>query len=113
MKKILSLIIAQLLCIASSGYSLEPNTHELINKYVVENILNSFSLDSHLKNDLVIGKGKDENFVSKNVWEWIKGGGTYEDTPSGCIPYWRSVRHFHNPLTDAGYGPFESSISWS
>ena len=113
MKKLLLFIIAELLCIASSGYSLETNTHELINEHIAQNTLNGYSLDSYLKDDLDFRKGKNEIFNSKKIWEWIKTGGTYEDKPPGCVPYWRCVRHFHNPLTDAGYGPFESFISWS
>ena len=57
MKKILLLIIAQLLCIASPGYSLETNTHALINEYIARTTLNGFSLDTHLKDQLRISEG--------------------------------------------------------
>jgi hypothetical protein len=107
------LIIAQLLCIVSSGYALETNTHALINEYIARTTLNGFSLDTHLKDQLRISEGIEVKYDSNKVWWWLRIGGTYEDTSSGCIPYWRCVRHFQNPLTDTGYGPFESSISWS
>jgi len=106
-------IFAALLIISSSGYSLETNTHEFINEYIARNTLNGFLLDAYLKDQLHISEGIEVKYASNKVWWWLRIGGTYEDTPPGCIPYWRSVRHFHNPLTDAGYGPFESSISWS
>ncbi len=114
MKKTLLVTFVILFSLVSLSYALETDTHEVINEYIAINTLNGFSLDSYLKDNLEFQKGRNEIFNSKKVWEWVKEGGKYEDKPSGCIPYWRSLRHFHNPLTDQGLkGTLESSIQWS
>ena len=57
------------------------------------------------------------------VWEWVRDGGQFEDTPGGIqIPYMRSNNHFHDPLIEpwtnaglnvAGFSPFKSSLIWA
>jgi len=114
MKKTLLVTFAILFSLVSFCNALETDTHEVINEYIARNELNGFSLDSYLKDQLNIDEGIEESFDSNKAWWWLKKGGKYEDKPSGCIPYWRSLRHFHNPLTDQGLkGTLESSIQWS
>ncbi len=114
MKKTLLLTLAILFSLASFCYALETDTHEDINEYIARNTINGFSLDSYLKDQLAIQGGIEESYDSKEIWKWMREGGRYEDKPPWCIPYWRSLRHFHNPLTDKGLdGIPESSIQWS
>jgi len=96
------LILLSLFVYGSSSYALETETHKAINKYVAQNTLNNFSLDSYLKNNLGLTKGKEEEFTSgktRKVFEWIEIGGEYEDSPIILRP----VNHFHNPITKQGY----------
>ena len=114
MKKTLLVTLAILFSLASFCYALETDTHEYINEYIARNTINGFSLDSYLRNQLNIEEGIKDIFNSKYVWWWLSKGGKYEDKPPWCIPYWRSLRHFHNPLTDKSLeGILESSIQWS
>lgn len=109
MKNILSkkfLILLFLSVHGSSSYALEIATHKAINKYIAQNTLNSFSLDSYLKNNLGLTNGKEEEFTSdktRKVFEWVELGGEYEDIPAWYLPYIRSLNHFHNPLTEEGF----------
>ena len=110
------IIIQVVLCIFfSKSYALDPKTHRALNKYIADNTINDFSLDSFLRNQLGFQKGREESFNSLEVWEWLREGGEHEDKPPGAIiPYIRSFNHFHNPLTDKGYkGIGVSSIQWS
>ena len=95
-----------------SIYSLDVKTHKAINETVAKGIMNGFSLDSYLINNLGIGGGVSEYFKDKDqnnnrVYDWLKLGGEYEDKPPWTLPYVRSVNHFHNPLktnlTEAGF----------
>jgi hypothetical protein len=114
---IIFLLFAFCLLNFSLLFALETDTHENINEFIVRNTLNGFSLDDYLRDQLGFSEGYDEKFKLKRtmkVLDWIKIGGKLEDKPPGCIPYWRSLRHFHNPLTDQGLkGTLESSIQWS
>jgi hypothetical protein len=108
------------------NYALEVDTHQAINKYIALGTINGFSLDSYLKNQLGFRNGVEEQIKfgdSKNVWSWIGGGGVSEDKPPRFfqIPYLRSTNHFHDPMSNQGFGGFifgllfrgESSIQWS
>lgn len=108
------------------NYALEVETHQAINKYIALGTINGFSLDSYLKNPLGFNHGVSEEFTfgnSKSVWMWIGYGGETEDKPPGFfqIPYLRSTNHFHDPISNQGFGGFvfglllhgESSVQWS
>lgn len=103
------------------AYSLEVETHKLINEMIANGTMNNFSLDSYLRNSIGLPKGITEVFNQKQVVDWLKVGGQYEDEPPATIPYLRSVNHFHNPLTKQGFGGIwdtgflsgVSSIQWS
>ncbi len=92
-------------------YAFEKDTHKAINEYISQNIIQGFSLDQYLMDQLGFQKGKDEVFNNKKVFEWLGYGGEKEDEP-----WYRSLRHFHNPLESwdkAGLkGAYESSIIW-
>ena len=122
MKKTLLVTFAILFSLVSFCHALETDTHEVINEYIARNTLNGFSLDLYLKDQLNIDEGIEELFEKKEVFEWIKIGGRYEDNPPGILPYLRSVNHFHNPINDQGFSGYlgnvgflsgESSITWS
>jgi hypothetical protein len=93
------------------SYALEKPTHEAINEYIAENIINEFSLDQYIKNQLGFQEGWKEVFNNKRVSQWLGYGGKKEDEP-----VWRSFRHFHDPLEswdNAGLkGIWDSSIIW-
>jgi hypothetical protein len=108
------------------NHALEVDTHKAINEYIAIGIINGFSLDSYLKNQLGFQNGVEEQIKfgdSKKVCSWIGGGGVTEDRPPGFfqIPYLRSTNHFHDPISNQGFGGFifgvlfngESSIQWS
>jgi len=116
-KKILLLItmISILSIWAPHGYSLEENTHEAINQFVAQEIINGFSLNSYLKINLGFEDGSEEplygysekkkKYGEQKVWEWLGEGGILEDRPGEWYDYLpfigkptRSVNHFHNPL---------------
>ncbi len=117
------LLLALLLTGATRSNALDVETHEAINEYIAQNTLNSFSLDSYLKNNLGLTNGKEEKFNSLEVYKWLRDGGKFEDKPPEwySIPYLRSVNHFHNPLTDAGFSGYffglllsgDSSTVWA
>lgn len=114
MRKLYKILLFFAFCLLSFtlSFALETDTHELINKHIVENNLYGFSLDSYLKNQLGIQNGIKEEFKSnetKKVWEWIKIGGKYEDIPYWFMPYLRSVNHFHDPISNKGYAGFWGS----
>lgn len=134
MKSIFSKSIIILLCLSvysPNSYALEVETHKAINKYIAQNTLNSFSLDSYLKNNLGLTNGKDEEFMSdktRKVFEWLELGGEYEDTPPSLLSNYllhRYTNHFHNPVAptlesagfsgiwDTGFFSGESAILWS
>ena len=99
-------------------YALEPSTHELINQYISKGTFQGFSLDQYLRDELKIQGGVEEVFVdsseSMSVSKWLRAGGKREDLPPGVFPpYVRSMNHFHNPLTDQGFGTGESSLFWA
>ncbi|MBI5591265.1 MAG: hypothetical protein HY881_12360 [Deltaproteobacteria bacterium] len=83
--------------------ALEVKTHKAINEHISTNTLNGFSLDDHLKNQLGMQDGKDTYFNNKKVFNSLGDGGVTEDKPDGCVPYWRSRNHFHNPINNSGF----------
>lgn len=108
MKKLHGFILFVILCFALPlvADALETDTHKAINKYIAENTLNGFSLDSYLKKQLGITKGIEEEFKStetKKAWDWVQFGGEFEDAPPWTLPYLRSKNHFHNPINEQGF----------
>ncbi|PKL52239.1 MAG: hypothetical protein CVV37_02315 [Nitrospira bacterium HGW-Nitrospira-1] len=112
-RNILLLATAILFSIFSQSYSiwaLEKDTHKFLN----EKVVNNYSIvHVYLKNQLGFEKGVEEVFNGKQLWEWIRDGGQYEDEPI----YTRSLNHFHDPLKpwgSAGFkGTFKSSVIWA
>lgn len=100
---IVSLISVYILLFISAGYSLSTATHRDLNEYVSKNSFSYFTLSNYLNNQLGMPRGYDEKINGKEVFKWISDGGEYEDKPSGCIPFWRSRNHFHNPIDDSGF----------
>jgi len=108
-----------LLCfqIYSQCFALEKDTHKVINEYVATKVINNFSLDLYLKNQLGYKNGIEEIFFVGNngmeVKKWVRDGGKYEDEPL----YIRSFNHYHDPLQPwyiAGYDKtFKSSLIWA
>jgi len=90
---------------ALQGIALEVDTHRAINLYIVDktSTFNGYSLDKYLKENLGIVDGVTAKFNLRMVQDWIGDGGEFEDKPSGCVPYWRSRNHFHNPIDDSGF----------
>jgi len=107
MKKIILLTFSILISLATLCHALHPETHELINEYVAKNSMNGFELHPYLQEQLDIKQGVEQEFeinkVKNQAWKWLKKGGTYEDEPPLCLPYVRSVNHFHEPVSDEGF----------
>lgn len=132
---ILIVIFLTILSWNSQSFSLEEKTHQAINEHVAKKVINGFSLNDYLINNLGFKKGVDEflngvdaerKVAYKEVFWWIGEGGILEDRPGAWYDYFlgrktRSVNHFHDPLTNKGFGGFifgtlfsgESSILWS
>jgi hypothetical protein len=118
---IVALIFLFLISIGAKANAFEISTHEVINEFIAKNMLNGFSLDTYLKDNLGIESGIDKQFNSKEIFQWLRLGGAYEDSPPWTPPYLRSVNHFHNPLTDGGFTGIwgsgvlvgRSSIQWA
>lgn len=122
MKKILKIIfvLVILLCISPlQTYAFKEETHKAINAYIAQGVINGFTLNDYLKNQLGFKDGAQEVFQfgeSKKVWEWLGKGGETED-----ITWLRSCNHFHDPISNQGFdgiffGIFcngDSSIVWS
>lgn len=89
--------------------ALESPTHKAINEHVANKNLtfNGFSLHNHLQIQLGMPEGVETYFaidnINKQVLQWLSDGGEYEDKPSGCMPFWRSHHHFHNPVDNSGF----------
>ena len=107
MKKISFISTVIFFSFITFSHALETDTHEAINEHISRNTLNSFSLDTYLKNQLGITGGIEESFKfsseTHEVWRWIKLGGKYEDIPAWYLPYLRSKNHFHNPINEQGF----------
>jgi hypothetical protein len=115
-------LILFIIFIPISTFAFEITTHRLINTMIVNGTGNGFSLDAYLKSTLGLTNGIKE-LVTKNnnIQRWIELGGEYEDTPPWIPPYVRSINHFHDPLTEAGFTGIwgsgvlfgQSSIRWA
>ena len=97
--KIKTLIVAVLITFiffsnSSSIYSLEKETHAILNEKIAQGTINNFSLNTYLINQLGLKGGVNELINNKEVYRWIRDGGKTEDEPF----YTRSFNHFHNPL---------------
>ncbi|MBI4654075.1 MAG: hypothetical protein HY752_03680 [Nitrospirae bacterium] len=115
-KRVISLItLITLLFIfiwISQSVALKEDTHKAINEKVAKGIVNSFSLNDYLINNLGFKKGYEEILngvtaeginVKKQIFQWLGYGGEQEDRPGSNTDYItgkpsRSVNHFHNPL---------------
>lgn len=94
--------------------ALSEDSHAVVN----ETILNyNFGLqyNNHFINNLLLDNGIHQIVNQDTVTDWIMNGGRWEDTPGGwCINYTRSMNHFHNPLTEAGWkGISNSAVLWA
>ncbi len=104
--KSVSLLIFVLLIFAEQPYALEVETHSAINNYIADenSIINGFSLDKYLKDNLGLKDGVKTTFNSLMIKKWISDGGKTEDKPtSWCAPWWRPRNHFHNPIDNSGF----------
>lgn len=109
----ISLLLVPSILLLSKSYALEVDTHELINERIANTNIAGFSLGAYLKAHLGFEQGGNEIVNKKKVFEWIKLGGRYEDTPPSEFPYTRSFNHFHNPISNKGFkGLWKSSIIW-
>ncbi len=108
----------------SPNYALEVDTHYAINEYISNGTVNGFSLNKYLKEQLGLKEGTQEQVEFgeiKKIWKWISDGGETEDKPPKTFRYVRSTNHFHDPISNKGFGGFvfgkilngESSILWS
>jgi len=105
--------------------SYEVSEHKTINEYILDKSVGGFDFDQHVKQCLGIDGGMDDKCISSlNILNWmtfveykspkelIARGGVKED-----IPFFRSMRHFHDPLQDwnnAGlHDNHDSSILWA
>lgn len=126
---------------SSQGLSLVEETHQTINEYIAQSVINGFSLDVYLINQVGLANGIKEELngsdaaggnKKKQVLWWLGHGGFQEDRPGSIVDYLplvgqptRSVNHFHNPVgglweysgLDAWIGPShytgQSSILWA
>lgn len=106
--KILTLCMVSISFVAIlviQAIALEVETHKEINSYIADenSVVYGSYLNNYLKSNLGIEDGVKATFNSKVIKEWISDGGVYEDNPSGCVPYWRSRNHFHNPINNSGF----------
>jgi hypothetical protein len=91
-------------------YALDVKTHEAMIEYISNQMINGFSLDNYLMNQLGFQEGVAEFLKfkeSKPISKWLSQGGITEDKPPGLnIPYRRSTNHFHDPISNQGFGGF-------
>jgi len=115
-RKYLFLIIIAcipIVLLSSNPYAFEGKTHSDINKYIAENTLDGFSLNTYLIDELGIQGGAQISFeynkVNKTITNWLGYGGEMEDDP-----LLRTFNHFYNPLTNQGLkGIITSSLAWT
>ena len=67
-------------------------THRYINEMAAKN---KSDIDYYLKTSFGMRDGIDTLIGTKPIWQWISAGGEKEDEP-----YWRCLRHFHDPLEE-------------
>lgn len=93
--------------------SYEKPTHRYLNEWIAERVIDSFSLNDYLVNQLGfsggIGTILKDGLIKKNVVWWLGEGGEQEDVPGDPIRLGlniaRNNNHYHNPLG----GPWEYS----
>lgn len=114
MKKVLFQIVVMVSCVTLVN-ALDVKNHKILNEHIASQNFSqiNFSLDSYLKNNLNFRDGSKDIVYFKKIFKWISEGGKLEDLPENALPYARSINHFHDPLTDQGYGPGKSSVVWS
>ena len=133
MKRMICVImmsLAVVVCTDPEGYALHTDTHEFINEYIATPGFTGFNLHQHLKDNLGFLKGVNQRLEGTPYWwlpvamkmpviDWVKKGGTYEDSPPvfSALPYLRCFNHFHDPLVadlaEAGLGPGNDAIVWA
>ncbi|MBI3606064.1 MAG: hypothetical protein HY202_08590 [Nitrospirae bacterium] len=110
-----------LLVYVSPAHAWLKETHQYMNEKIAKNPMNGFWLDNYLRTNLGFFQGIAQPFNGSDVVIWISNGGEFEDVPAWYNPYFRSVNHFHNPLTKSGYSGYwggavlsgRSAIEWS
>jgi len=116
MKSKKSILLFSLIVVSVSwlpnGFTLEKPTHEYLNQQIAQMIVNEFSLDAYLKNNLGFQGGVGEPILAyseakkktmkRAVFEWMGEGGIKEDEPEQIwrqiFGIARNINHFHNPL---------------
>ena len=107
-------------------FSLETDSHRLVNLKVANSKIGEFDFNDFLTKQLGMINGKGESFFGKRIETWLELGGLYEDIPWNppfdfTPPYLRSVNHYHNPITEKGFSGFlfgvfvsgDSSVKWA
>jgi len=94
---------------ATPSIALEVATHRAINEYIADKntILQSFSLQQYLQNQLSLQNGSEEYVNGKKVFKWIGDGGVNEDD------YVRPRNHFYDPITNKGLSVKGKSVGES
>jgi hypothetical protein len=114
--RVLTLILAILIILSwsSQGLSHEEKIHQAINEFIAQNVINGFSLNNYLIDNLGLNVGVQELLLGveadgvsskKEIFKWLGYGGIQEDRPGSISDYilgrpTRSVNHFHNPLKE-------------
>jgi hypothetical protein len=108
-----STVLLLLITSTNLAYALKEASHSKINLYIAKNQIDSFLLDSYVKESLGFGPGikteiagsvPDTSPTVKTIAEWLAYGGEQEDRPGHWTDYLyivkktRSLNHFHNPL---------------
>lgn len=122
MRKAIYLTVIAYILKVSISFALSTDTHQFINTQITTKIMNGFSLDLYLKEQLNLPDGVTMQLSSSisgdtfQIFDWLRIGGLYEDKPPWVAPYLRSANHFHDPITDKGFTglpPGDSAIVWS
>jgi len=106
-KKLILIILVTsiLILLVSQAFPFSRPMHRYLNERIAQRVINSFSWNEYLINQLGFESGIDEKFerdsIKKEIWWWLGLGGDKEDEPEG----WRLIfniarnnNHFHNPL---------------
>ena len=91
---------------ASQVLSFNRGMHRDLNQRIAQRVINNFSLNDYLVNQLGFAQGVTEILAKDSdkfrVFEWLGEGGDKEDEPEGLLRYptntARNNRHFHDPL---------------
>ncbi|MBI5676514.1 MAG: hypothetical protein HZC48_11955 [Nitrospirae bacterium] len=108
-----SAILSLNFLVSDQCFSLEKETHKALNEHISKTSINNFQLNTFLSNQLGFEGGINKSLNGKEVWKWVRDGGSEEDEPM----YTRSLNHFHDPLKTwdiAGFkGTSKSAILWA